>query len=128
MGGADSSPAAPLPQGNVPLALHTLFPAANISKEGWLDVFDPLFDRIQVGGGREQWKGGIRVGGGKVDGVCDEKWCGLSEGEGQPRAWLVLLLECPTSSPPLVRPGCLHDAPSRNVRKHHALVGGGAGS
>lgn len=34
-------------QGNVPLALHALFPAANISKEGWLDVFDPLFARIQ---------------------------------------------------------------------------------
>ena len=39
----------------MPLALHTLFPAANISKEGWLDVFDPLFNRIQVGRSWGAW-------------------------------------------------------------------------
>jgi len=40
-------PVLPVFQGNVPPALHFLFPAANISQDGWLDVFDPLFGRIQ---------------------------------------------------------------------------------
>lgn len=40
------TPILPVFQGNVPLALRALFPAANISSEGWLDVFDPLFTRI----------------------------------------------------------------------------------
>jgi alpha-N-acetylglucosaminidase len=39
-------PVLPAFQGNVPLALRQLFPAANISAIGWLDVFDPLFARI----------------------------------------------------------------------------------
>ena len=37
----------PVFQGNVPPALHALFPASNISTDGWLDVFDPLFARVQ---------------------------------------------------------------------------------
>ena len=41
------APVLPVFQGNVPPALHSLFPAANISTDGWLDVFDPLFTRIQ---------------------------------------------------------------------------------
>jgi len=40
-------PVLPVFQGNVPPALHFLFPAANMSKDGWLDAFDPLFGRIQ---------------------------------------------------------------------------------
>ena len=39
-------PVLPAFQGNVPLAMRQLFPAANISSLGWLDVFDPLFDKI----------------------------------------------------------------------------------
>ena len=30
-------------QGNVPKALHAVYPAANISSDGWLDALDPLF-------------------------------------------------------------------------------------
>ena len=37
----------PVFQGNVPPQLHALFPGANISTDGWLDVFDPLFARVQ---------------------------------------------------------------------------------
>jgi alpha-N-acetylglucosaminidase len=40
-------PILPAFQGNVPPALHFLYPSANISKDGWLDVFDPLFGRVQ---------------------------------------------------------------------------------
>jgi alpha-N-acetylglucosaminidase len=40
-------PVLPAFQGNVPPDLHYLFPSANISKDGWLDVFDPLFGRVQ---------------------------------------------------------------------------------
>ena len=40
-------PVLPVFQGNVPPALHYLFPAANMSKDGWLDAFDPLFAQIQ---------------------------------------------------------------------------------
>ena len=40
------TPILPVFQGNVPLSLRVLYPSANISKEGWLDVFDPLFTRI----------------------------------------------------------------------------------
>jgi hypothetical protein len=40
-------PVLPVFQGNVPLALRALRPAANISALGWLDVFDPLFNEIQ---------------------------------------------------------------------------------
>jgi len=40
------TPILPVFQGNVPLALRPLFPSANISAQGWLDVFDPLFTRI----------------------------------------------------------------------------------
>ena len=40
-------PILPIFQGNVPLTLTKLFPKSNISSGGWLDVFDPLFTRIQ---------------------------------------------------------------------------------
>lgn len=40
------TPVLPSFQGNVPLALRALYPAANISALGWLDVFDPLFGTI----------------------------------------------------------------------------------
>lgn len=40
-------PILPIFQGNVPMPLTILFPHANISSNGWLDVFDPLFTIIQ---------------------------------------------------------------------------------
>ena len=40
-------PILPVFQGNVPVELSALFPQANISSNGWLDVFDPLFTTIQ---------------------------------------------------------------------------------
>lgn len=40
-------PILPVFQGNVPLPLAVLYPKANISSNGWLDVFDPLFSTIQ---------------------------------------------------------------------------------
>lgn len=40
------APILPVFQGNVPASLSPLYPQANIS-DGWLDVFDPLFTKIQ---------------------------------------------------------------------------------